>query len=102
MGKLIGTKIYFVSAGPGDPELLTVKAAKILKKSDAVFYAGSLINPGMLKVIKKGAELIDMKILNFEQIKERLNNLIGLEPNIISVLHAGDSSIYSAINEQMN
>ncbi len=102
MGKSIGTKIYFVSAGPGDPELLTVKAAKILKKSDAVFYAGSLINPAMLKVIKKGAELIDMKILNFEQIKERLENIIGLEPNIISVLHAGDSSIYSAINEQMH
>ena len=60
------TKIYFVSAGPGDPELLTVKAAKILKKSDAVFYAGSLINPLMLKIIKKGAELIDIKSLNFE------------------------------------
>ena len=98
------SKIYFVSAGPGDPELLTVKAAKILKKSDAVFYAGSLINPGMLRVIKKGAELIDMKILDFEQIKEKLENLLEPEQkkDIISILHAGDSSIYSAINEQMH
>jgi len=111
MVKPIGTKIYFVSAGPGDPELLTVKAAKILKKSDAVFYAGSLINPGLLKVIKKGAKLIDLKTLNFEQIKERLENFIEFQAegsvraniiNIISVLHAGDSSIYSAINEQMH
>jgi precorrin-4/cobalt-precorrin-4 C11-methyltransferase len=93
------TKIYFVSAGPGDPELLTVKAFKVLKKSNAVFYAGSLINPCMLKVIKKNAELIDMKSLNFEQIKERLEHLSSLK--VISVLHAGDSSIYSSINEQM-
>jgi len=108
MGK---PKIYFVSAGPGDPELLTVKAAKILKKSDAVFYAGSLINPGMLKIIKKGAALIDMKSLDFEQIKEKLENLLKPEYGcgrkedasrsiVISILHAGDSSIYSAINEQ--
>ncbi len=94
-------KIYFVSAGPGDPELLTVKALKILKKSDAVFYAGSLINPAMLKVIKRNAELIDMKILDFEQIKEMLKNILK-QGIIVSILHAGDSSIYSAINEQMN
>ena len=119
------TKIYFVSAGPGDPELLTVKAAKILKKSDAVFYAGSLINPLMLKIIKKGAELIDIKSLNFEEIKNKVENILSLSENengngngngnagsgsatggkrgikVISILHAGDSSIYSAINEQM-
>ncbi|MHB1696820.1 MAG: cobalt-precorrin-4/precorrin-4 C(11)-methyltransferase [bacterium] len=108
-------KIYFVSAGPGDPDLLTIKAFGILKKSDAVFYAGSLINPGMLKIIKRGALLIDMKSLNFEQIKEKLEDLLGLRLHsgikengkpkpvkIISVLHAGDSSIYSSINEQMS
>ncbi len=98
-------KIYFVSAGPGNPELLTVKALKILKKSDAVFYAGSLINGDMLKVIKKNAVLIDMKSLDFQQIKEQLENFLKKETrvcaNTISVLHAGDSSIYSAINEQM-
>ncbi|MCL4429085.1 MAG: cobalt-precorrin-4/precorrin-4 C(11)-methyltransferase [Deltaproteobacteria bacterium] len=104
-----GFKIYFVSAGPGDPELLTVKAAKILTESAVVFYAGSLINPGMLRVIKHGAELIDMKTLDFEQIKEKLENILKREreresdkKSIISILHAGDSSIYSAINEQMN
>ena len=105
MEKFLKSKIYFVSAGPGDPELLTVKAAKILKKSDAVFYAGSLINPLMLKVIKKGAELIDMKSLNFEEIRARLEIVLYESENnkkVVSVLHAGDSSIYSAINEQMN
>ncbi len=129
--KFLKSKIYFVSAGPGDPELLTVKAAKILKKSDAVFYAGSLINPLMLKIIKKGAELIDIKSLNFEEIKTKVENILSLNENkngregsisvkdgkdgrydrdgkdikrgvkVISILHAGDSSIYSAINEQM-
>ena len=126
--KFLKSKIYFVSAGPGDPELLTVKAAKTLKKSDAVFYAGSLINPLMLKIIKKGAELIDIKSLNFEEIKTKVENILSLKENnnyrgglisakdgkdgrdgknrkrgmtVISILHAGDSSIYSAINEQM-
>ncbi len=129
--KFLKSKIYFVSAGPGDPELLTVKAAKILKKSDAVFYAGSLINPLMLKIIKKGAELVDLKSLNFEEIKTKVENILSLNENnngsgvsisakdgkddrynrdgkdrkrgvkVISILHAGDSSIYSAINEQM-
>ncbi|MGC8555127.1 MAG: cobalt-precorrin-4/precorrin-4 C(11)-methyltransferase [Candidatus Acidulodesulfobacterium sp.] len=117
--KFLKSKIYFVSAGPGDPELLTVKAAKILKKSDAVFYAGSLINPLMLKIIKKDAELIDIKSLNFEEIKTKVENILSLSESgngnagsasakdwkrritIISILHAGDSSIYSAINEQM-
>ncbi len=129
--KFLKSKIYFVSAGPGDPELLTVKAAKILKKSDAVFYAGSLINPLMLKIIKKGAELIDIKSFNFEEIKTKVENILSLNENnngsgvsisakdgknvrncrdekdkkrgmkVISILHAGDSSIYSAINEQM-
>ena len=74
------TKVYFVSAGPGDPELLTVKALKILKKSDAVFYAGSLVNPEMLKVVKKGALLVDMKSLNYDEIKERLENLLKRPP----------------------
>lgn len=129
--KFLKSKIYFVSAGPGDPELLTVKAAKILKKSDAVFYAGSLINPLMLEIIKKGAELIDIKSLNFEEIKTKVENILSLNENkngregsisvkdgkdgrydrdgkdikrgvkVISILHAGDSSVYSAINEQM-
>lgn len=95
-------KIYFTSAGPGDPELLTVKAYNILKKSDVVFYAGSLINPGMLKLLKSDVLLIDMKSLNFKEIKSKLEDVLQFKNNkIIVVLHAGDSSIYSAINEQM-
>jgi precorrin-4/cobalt-precorrin-4 C11-methyltransferase len=98
----VSVKIYFVGAGPGDPELLTVKAYNVLKKSDVVFYAGSLINPKALDIFKNEAMLIDMKSLNFDEIKERLESLLKDEVRrIISVLHAGDSSIYSSINEQM-
>lgn len=95
-------KVYFVGAGPGDPELLTVKAYNILKKSDAVFYAGSLINPEILDLFKKDVLLTDMKSLNFEEIKSKLEDVVKLENNkIITILHAGDSSIYSSISEQM-
>ncbi len=98
----VKSEIYFVSAGPGDPELLTVKAYNILKKSDTVFYAGSLINPKMLEIFKNEVLLIDMKSLNFEEIKSKLEEALKLKENrVISILHAGDSSIYSSINEQM-
>ncbi len=95
-------KVYFVGAGPGDPELLTVKAYNILKKSDVVFYAGSLINPEMLEIFKRDVLLVDMKGLNFEEIRDKFNSVIESKgSNIVSILHAGDSSIYSSINEQM-
>ncbi len=95
------SKVFFLGAGPGDTELLTVKAHKILKKSDAVFYAGSLINREALALTKKGAELIDLKGLTYEEIKERLLALVGKGLKAVSILHAGDSSLYSSINEQM-
>ena len=52
-------KVVFIGAGPGDPELLTVKAKNRLEEADVVLYAGSLVNPEVLKWARKDAEIVD-------------------------------------------
>ncbi|RZD16071.1 MAG: cobalt-precorrin-4 C(11)-methyltransferase [Candidatus Acididesulfobacter guangdongensis] len=92
-------KIYFIGAGPGDPELLTVKAYKILLASGCVFYAGSLINKELLKIPGSDCILYDMSGMCFEEIAEKIAMMYDAG-TITSVLHAGDSSLYSSISEQ--
>lgn len=93
-------KIYFIGAGPGDPELLTIKAGKIIEKADIIIYAGSLINKDILKFAKKRVLFYDSSSMNLEGIfniikKEKYTN------KIIARIHSGDTSIYSAIQEQI-
>ena len=57
-------RVYFIGAGPGDPELLTIKAAGIIKKADIIIYAGSLINKDILKSARKDARLYDSSTIN--------------------------------------
>ncbi len=91
-------KVYFIGAGPGDPELLTLKARKIIDTADIVIYAGSLINPEILEGIK--AELHDSSVLNLDEIIDIIK--FGIDnKKIIARLHSGDTSFFSAISEQI-
>ncbi len=91
-------KVYFVGCGPGDPELLTVKAKKLIQKADVVVYSGSLIPKEIIKLCKK-AELHDAAKLVREQIFEILKD--GAKKGKLVVrLHDGDPTIYGAIREQ--
>ena len=58
------SKVVIIGAGPGDPELITIKGKKWLEKADVVIYAGSLLNPEILKYAKPGAELYDSAAMN--------------------------------------
>lgn len=92
------SKVYFVGCGPGDPDLITVKAKKLLSKADIVVYSGSLIPNQILKVCKK-AKLHDASGLVREEIFEILKK--GAKKNMLVVrLHDGDPAIYGAIREQ--
>jgi len=91
-------KVHFVGAGPGDPELITVKGAKLLANADLVIYAGSLVNPKILEGLK--AELVDSNTINFEEINERINRALRSGKNVVR-LHSGDPSLYGAALEQM-
>jgi precorrin-4/cobalt-precorrin-4 C11-methyltransferase len=94
------SKVYFVGCGPGDPDLITVKAKKLLSRADVVVYSGSLIPKQILKICKK-AELHDASGLVREEIFEILKN--GAQKNKLVIrLHDGDPAIYGAIREQMD
>ena len=60
--------VYFVGSGPGDPELITIKAKKLLENADFVIYSGSLLNPELLQYAKKDAKLYDAALLNRDEI----------------------------------
>ena len=87
-----------MGCGPGDPELLTVKAKKLIQKADVVVYSGSLIPKDIIKLCKK-AELHDAAKLVREQIFDILKDA-ALEQKLVVRLHDGDPSIYGAIREQ--
>jgi len=93
-------QVLFVGAGPGDPELITVKGLKALQQADLVVYAGSLVNPALLDECPAGCEIHDSAPLNLEQVLEIL--IAGCRANKKVVrLHTGDPALYGAIQEQV-
>ena len=92
-------KLYFVGAGPGDPELITVKGRRLLMEADLVVYAGSLVNPALLHDLK--AEKLDSNGLSLEETTARIISALREGKNVVR-LHSGDPSLYGAILEQMS
>jgi precorrin-4/cobalt-precorrin-4 C11-methyltransferase len=91
-------KIYFVGAGPGDPDLITVKGKRLLEEADLVIFAGSLVNPILLQGLK--AELMDSNGLSLEATTAKIIDALTLGKKVVR-LHSGDPSLYGAILEQM-
>jgi precorrin-4/cobalt-precorrin-4 C11-methyltransferase len=92
--------VYFIGAGPGDSELLTLKAKRILEKAEVVVYAGSLINPKILKHARKEAELYDSAGMTLEEIIGAISR--GAKDNkTVARLHSGDPGIYGALQEEI-
>ena len=92
--------VIFVGAGPGDPELITVKGQKALAAADLVLYAGSLVSPAILTWAGPGAELVDTAALNLEEIVGRMLAGYRAGQRVVRV-HSGDPSLYGAIQEQL-
>ena len=92
--------VFFVGCGPGDPELITVKAKKLIQKADIVVYSGSLIPEAILKLCKKG-KLHDAAGLVREEIFDLLYKNAKKDKLVVR-LHDGDPSIYGAIKEQID
>lgn len=94
-------KVYFVGAGPGDPELLTLKARRLLRKCRCCIYAGSLVSPAVLALLPAKAEKHDSAALTLAQTIAICRAARDRRADVIR-LHSGDPSIYGAIGEQMN
>ena len=95
------SKVVFIGAGPGDPELITLKGKKFLEKADVVIYAGSLLNPEILKYAKPRAELHDSAKMNREEVFKVMVKAVR-EGKLVARVHDGDPSFYGAIQEQMD
>lgn len=94
-------KVYFVGAGPGDPELLTVKAAHLLKSARCCIWAGSLVHPKILTLLPEGAEVHDSSGMTLEEIVAVMQEASRRGVDVIR-LHTGEPALYGAIAEQMD
>lgn len=92
------TPVYFVGAGPGDTELITMKGRRLLDQADCIVYAGSLVNPMLLDDCS--AEIHDSAGMDLDQIVEVMSSSWEKGGRVVR-LHTGDPSIYGAIREQM-
>lgn len=92
--------VYFVGAGPGDPELLTLKAKRAIEGADVIVHAGSLVNPEILDYAREEAELYDSSGMVLEEIVKVMSKSAN-EGKTVVRLHSGDPSIYGAIGEQI-
>lgn len=94
------SQIYFIGAGPGDAELITVKGARLLSVCDVVIIAGSLVNPDILKYAPESATIYDSSKMHLAEIVEIMRDAYN-KGSSVARLHTGDPSLYGAILEQM-
>ncbi len=92
--------VWFVGAGPGDPELLTLKAQRLIAEADVIVYAGSLVNPAVLAHARPDAELHDSAGMKLAEQVDVMCSAVA-RGRIVVRLHTGDPSIYGAILEQI-
>ena len=93
-------KVYFIGAGPGDPELVTVKGQRLIREADLVLYAGSLVPKAVVASTKEGAKVADSAPLNLEETHTLMMETINTG-GMVARVHTGDSSLYGAIREQI-
>ena len=92
--------IYFIGAGPGAVDLITVRGVDCLKRADLVVYAGSLVNPELLKYCRSDCDLMNSASMTMEEVVEALVSRPARQT--VVRLHTGDPSIYGAVREQMD
>ena len=93
--------IHFVGAGPGGPDLITVRGARLLAEADCIIYAGSLVNPALLETRRPGCQVYDSAGMTLEQVIGVMARMEQAGRTTVR-LHTGDPCLYGAIREQMD
>lgn len=92
--------VYFIGAGPGDPELLTVRGRRIIEGCDVLIWADSLVHPAVRALAPPHAEVYGSAGLTLDAIVERMAAAVGAG-KVVARVHSGDPSLYGALYEQM-
>lgn len=93
--------VWFVGAGPGDPDLITVKGKRKVDEADVIIYAGSLVNPEVMADRKQGCQVFNSACMTLEEVLEVIKSAEREGKDTVR-LHTGDPSLYGAIREQMD
>lgn len=93
-------KIYIVGAGPGDPDLITVKGLNILQTADVILYTDSLVNEELIDKAKPDAEVLKTSGMHLEEIVGIMVERVR-EGKMVARIHTGDPAMYGAIMEQI-
>lgn len=93
--------VHFVGAGPGAPDLITLRGAELLKAADVIIYAGSLVNPALLELAKPDCLVRNSAVMTLEQVLAVMERAEA-EGRTTVRLHTGDPCVYGAIREQMD
>lgn len=93
-------KVYFIGAGPGDPELITIKGKKAIEDSGYCIFTGSLVNEKILNYARPGSKIFNSASMTLEDVLSVIKDAKDADENVARI-HTGDPTIYSAIQEQM-
>lgn len=93
--------VHFVGAGPGAPDLITLRGKKLLEQADVIIYAGSLVNPALLEEKKDGCQVYNSAVMTLEQVLAVMEKAEKDGLDVVR-LHTGDPCLYGAIREQMD
>ncbi|MFC5713151.1 precorrin-4 C(11)-methyltransferase [Thalassorhabdus alkalitolerans] len=94
-------KVYIIGAGPGDPDLITVKGKQIIDSADLILYADSLVNKKLFEEVKEGSRVLKSAGMDLDEMVEVMVNAVRNGESVARV-HTGDPTVYGAIVEQMN
>ncbi|MBT9148670.1 MAG: precorrin-4 C(11)-methyltransferase [Dehalococcoidia bacterium] len=97
----MAVQVYFIGAGPGDPELLTIKGRRIIEQADVIIYADSLIDPRVCSLARSEVEIHKSASLSLEEITDIILSAVK-QGKTVARLQSGDPSIYGAIQEQID
>ena len=94
------SKVWFIGAGPGAPDLLTIRGAKLIEEADVVLWARSLVHEGVLEHAHPDAEIVESTTIPLEGVRELYERAV-LEDLKIARVHSGDPSLWGAVLEQI-
>ena len=93
--------VHFVGAGPGAPDLITLRGQRLIETADVIIYAGSLVNPALMESAKKTCRIYDSAVMTLEEVVAVMRG--AEKEGLMTVrLHTGDPSLYGAVREQMD